>query len=117
MPYKNKEDQKAYYKKWYAENRIKEIKNAVERNKRNRKKASDFIVDYKKNKGCTYCPEEESCCLDFHHMDQDEKEITIAQAPYEYGWGIDRIKEEIKKCIVVCSNCHRKLHAGLLKIK
>ena len=117
MPYKDKADQKAYFKKWYAKNREKEIKNAVIRNKKNRAKVSDFVKNYKKSKGCTFCPEKEVCCLDFHHKYPDEKEIAIAEASYRYGWGIERVKKEIKKCIVICSNCHRKLHAGLLIVE
>lgn len=29
---------------------------------------------------------------------------------YHYVYLIERIEKEIKKCIVVCSNCHRKIH-------
>ena len=97
MPYKDPEKQKEYFKKWYAKNREKEIKSAVERNKRNRKKVSDFIKEHKKGKGCNCCSEKESCCLDFHHIKGD-KEISIADAPYTCGWGIDRVKKILNRC-------------------
>jgi predicted HNH restriction endonuclease len=29
---------------------------------------------------------------------------------------IDSIIKEIDKCLVICSNCHRKLHAGLIQL-
>lgn len=40
----------------------------------------------------------------------NEKEYGVAQMARRYS--IDAIKREIAKCIVVCANCHRKVHAG-----
>ena len=49
--------------------------------------------------------------LDFHHLDPFEKEFTIA-GNYNISW--KRIVNELKKCILVCSNCHREIHAGIV---
>lgn len=38
-----------------------------------------------------------------------ESELGIAQAARN-GWGLERLKVEMEKCEVLCSNCHRKLH-------
>lgn len=27
-----------------------------------------------------------------------------------------KVEEEINKCIILCANCHRKLHAGIIKL-
>lgn len=71
------------------------------------------LAEYKKGLKCLKCPECEPCCLDFHHS--DEKEFTIATAVVKgYSW--DRIREEIEKCVVLCSNCHRKVHHGVLEV-
>ena len=44
-------------------------------------------------------------CMDFDHV-RGEKTATIAKLMVSrYSW--DRIAEEITKCEVVCSNCHR----------
>jgi transcriptional regulator with XRE-family HTH domain len=48
--------------------------------------------------------------LDFHHTNPSEKDFTIS-GNYNISW--DRIKNELDKCILVCSNCHREIHAGV----
>ena len=45
-------------------------------------------------------------CMDFDHRDRTTKIDSIAHM----GWcnsSLKRIKEEIKKCDLVCANCHR----------
>jgi hypothetical protein len=115
MPYKDKEKQKEYFKKWYAENREKEIKSAIKRNRRNKSEKRKFVAEDKKLKGCCKCSEADPCCLDYHHIG-DDKETEIATAIGIHGWGKKRLIEEIKKCVVICANCHRKLHAGKLAL-
>ena len=61
---------------------------------------------------CENCPENHVACLDFHHSDPSAKDGTIS-CFLQQGKGKDRILEEIAKCKVLCSNCHRKLHWGI----
>lgn len=56
---------------------------------------------------CSQCEESHIACLDFHHL--EDKELDIAQMQQRM-WSNDRIKKEINKCVVLCANCHRKLH-------
>jgi len=42
---------------------------------------------------------------DFHHLNPKEKDFTIAKFR-----SISKIKEELKKCVMLCSNCHRIRH-------
>lgn len=63
-----------------------------------------------KSKGCSWCNEKESCCLDFHHTNPSTKEFSISVAVTLQNKGIKTILKEIDKCIIICSNCHRKLH-------
>ena len=51
--------------------------------------------------------------LDFHHIDPNEKELTIGNRDFKLKDCI----EETKKCILICSNCHREFHAGLWNIE
>lgn len=43
--------------------------------------------------------------MDFDHRDPSKKSFCIS---VKYSWSIDSLKEEIAKCDVVCSNCHRE---------
>lgn len=48
--------------------------------------------------------------LEFHHINKEEKDFTIGSNT-SIAW--ERVKNEIKKCILVCANCHREIHDGL----
>lgn len=47
---------------------------------------------------------------DFHHMDPNEKDINFSSVKY-WKWG--KIVDELNKCNLLCSNCHRIEHARL----
>jgi len=51
-----------------------------------------------------------SRALTFHHVDETKKEFTLSGG-YLYSW--ETIIKEVKKCILVCSNCHEEIHGGL----
>ena len=53
--------------------------------------------------------------LEFHHLDGNNKSFGISEKGYTRSWG--KVKAEIEKCLLLCSNCHRELHGGSLKIK
>lgn len=66
------------------------------------------LIDYKGGRceRCGYC----SCpaALEFHHADPTQKDFTIAhlkQTSFN-----NKIKQELDKCILLCSNCHREEH-------
>lgn len=54
--------------------------------------------------------------LDFHHLDPKTKEFTIGTAARISFFDVESLIEESKKCILLCSNCHRELHAGFLSL-
>jgi len=78
-----------------------------ERRKKQIAKVKRFISNYKKNHCCIECGENDPACLVFHHVDPALKEKSISKL---YKSGIRKVKDEIKKCIVLCANCHMKLH-------
>lgn len=73
------------------------------------------IIREAKSVGCVACREMDEVCLDFHHLDPATKSFTI-------GKEIQRLKPpevliaEIKKCFVVCANCHRRVHVAKMAL-
>lgn len=109
MAFKEKGDQAKYHKEvWYPKNKERRVQLNREWRERNRA----LYDDYKKTLCCKLCGEDESSCLDFHHLDPTKKEYSISSAPRHKSF--KKIMEEIEKCIVLCSNCHRKVHAGVI---
>jgi len=51
--------------------------------------------------------------FDFHHLDPKEKDFTISKNCNK-AW--DKVKAELDKCVLVCANCHREIHDGLIKL-
>lgn len=48
--------------------------------------------------------------LEFHHRDPKEKRFLISGGAYTRRWS--DLEEELRKCDLLCSNCHRELHAN-----
>jgi hypothetical protein len=69
------------------------------------------IAEWKRARGCTVCGETEPWVLDMHHLDPSEKEANPAASAT-----LKTFLKEADKCVLLCSNCHRKVHAGVLKI-
>lgn len=77
----------------------------------NKRKA--ILVQYMGGK-CIICGYQTSLsALDFHHLNPDTKEHSIYRTGNIKNTSLDKAKEELTKCILVCSNCHREIHFGL----
>ena len=50
--------------------------------------------------------------LDFHHIDESTKEFELSQRDLTRSW--EKIIDEAEKCLLVCANCHREIHAGIV---
>lgn len=80
---------------------------------RKHRKQVNEIIEAAKSAGCLFCREQEPICLDFHHINPANKEFAVGGARM---MATKRVIAEIAKCVVLCANCHRKLHAGLLHL-
>lgn len=49
--------------------------------------------------------------LDIHHLDPSKKDVAFSVARY---WSKDKIDKELKKCVLLCRNCHAAHHSGEL---
>lgn len=78
-----------------------------------RRKLKTLAVELKGGKCqiCGYC--KYVGALDFHHS-QGEKDFIMGDDGYTHSWA--KIKKELDKCVLVCSNCHREIHGGLIKL-
>lgn len=50
--------------------------------------------------------------LELHHLDPSKKEFTLAEA-IANGAGRKKLFPELEKCVLMCSNHHKEVHAGL----
>lgn len=85
-----------------------ECENLKRRNLRSSKLTiqQQHIYDYLLTHRCYACGYANPICLDFHHLDPKQKTADISKM-VKNGVSINMINIEIKKCIVLCSNCHR----------
>lgn len=104
MPYKDLEKQKEAQKRSYIK-RAKSRKADHERKLERRKlRKLELFSDLG---GCLNCGETDIACLDFHHTDPSKKDMGMNELLKQKS---EKYLEELKKCIILCSNCHRKLH-------
>lgn len=97
MPYSDPEQQKAAMRAW---------------NERRREETTAIILAAKAD-GCPRCGENDPACLDFHHTGDEEKSFSVSHR----SWRNPAVLQaEIAKCVVLCANCHRKLHAGRFQL-
>lgn len=96
-------------KRTYADRREYLIKAVSKR----RKRIKEMAIDYKGGK-CIFCGYNRShSALDFHHIDAASKEFGVSLDGLTRSW--ERTKKELDKCVLVCANCHREIHAGILQ--
>ena len=67
--------------------------------------------EYKTTLKCEQCGESHPACLDFHHLSKETKVSTLNRLARNKGK--EAVLAELAKCIVLCANCHRKLHWGI----
>ena len=78
-------------------------KNTIQRGKDNKEQ----YIQYLGGKCCACGYKRCHSALEFHHLDPKEKDPDFASIRY---WGLEKAKEELSKCILLCSNCHREEH-------
>lgn len=74
-----------------------------------RRKNQDWLLNYKREAKCNKCGIGDYRVLEFHHVDGKGKDFSIAFARNN-SFSLERIKQEIKKCVILCANCHRITH-------
>lgn len=71
---------------------------------------TDTVREIKLEFSCQKCGYHKSAAaLDFHHLDPTQKDTSVARM-ISNNYTLDKVYEEIKKCICLCANCHREFH-------
>ena len=87
------------------------LKCNVEAVKKRRHELKEKAVAYKGGK-CVKCGYNKCIgALEFHHPDKN-KEFGIGAKGYTQSW--EKVKKELDKCMLVCSNCHKEIEEDLL---
>ena len=64
------------------------------------------VINEWKSQGCRKCGESRYWVIDAHHIDNSTKSFEIGRARR----GLKTTKKELKKCMPLCSNCHKDFH-------
>ena len=81
----------------------------VKNHRRKRKKDIIYIMGDK----CCICGYNKcQSALELHHLKPEEEDFTIGQT---LNKDLEIILKELQKCILVCANCHREIHSGLIE--
>lgn len=104
---------RAAWRAWYHRNKSKETIRRRLTRKRLRLKLTKEVGEYKELAGCQICKSRlPAVALDLHHI--GNKENTVSNL-VKSGC-VEKARAELIKCVVVCANCHRLLHAGLVTL-
>lgn len=103
----------------YKENK-RIILSEEERKEKNYKHVKSFRIRIKekaveyKGGNCFVCGYNRCIkALEFHHTNPEEKDFTLGTNTNR-SW--EKVKLEIDKCVLVCANCHREIHDGIIKL-
>ncbi len=108
----NPEKVEKYNRQYYKEHLMEKKRYRKRKNELTRlrhKKLKEWFSNYKLSKGCSVCSYNKcAAALDFHHT--SNKNFGISRLICQ-SRSPKYIKKEIDKCIILCANCHRELHA------
>lgn len=73
-----------------------------------------MVVEYKGGR-CKLCGYHKTpWAMDLHHINASKKDFGLSLRGLTRS--LDKIMKEADKCILVCANCHREIHAGITQL-
>jgi len=108
MPYKDVNVRKSKHKEYSREHYLKTLEKTKQRTKDTKAKEKAKWYAFKRTLKCEKCGFSHPAALDFHHENPKEKEREVSH--YVRNDQYKKAMEEVEKCIVLCSNCHRIYH-------
>ena len=81
---------------------------------RRRRKVKEILVAEAGGQ-CLLCGyEKHSGALQFHHLDPSTKSFGLGVRGITRS--LERLREEAKKCVLLCANCHAEVEAGVVEL-
>lgn len=100
---------KAKWKKIKAERPPPEKLSPNEYKQKVRRETRINSMRYLAKKGCEECGARDPRYLEYDHKEPEEKTRGIARLIIDgFSWSSRRLRQEIRKCRILCANCHRK---------
>lgn len=82
----------------------------VEHRRRRKLRAIEYM-----GQGCSGCGRDGvPGIFEFHHWNAAEKEFGISNTGIPRSW--EKVVAELAKCVMLCANCHREVHAGVREL-
>lgn len=79
-----------------------------------RRKLKLMLVEYKGGK-CIVCGYDRYVgAFDLHHTGDSPKSFGLSMDGITRSW--EKVKAEADKCVLLCANCHREIHGGIIKL-
>jgi len=104
----------SYYRQYFSNkaNMAKQIARVYKDKKQYRWKFGEF----KTKLGCAVCGYNKcDRSLHFHHKDPSKKQLLLSRAR-SMSLSKSKLEKEIKKCILLCANCHGEVEEGILDV-
>ena len=92
-------------KLWVRKRYIANKKYYDDKNRETRRNNQVYVLNFLRSHPCVACGENDPIVLDFDHI---EKKLLSVSKMVTKLWSIKKIQEEIDKCQILCSNCHRR---------
>jgi len=113
MPYKDPKVKKVKHAEYSRKHYLANQKETKVRNKETKAKEKLKWYAFKATLKCERCGFGHIATMDFHHEDPSTKEGNVHN--FVSNGQFAKAYEEIKKCIVLCANCHRIHHHEIRK--
>lgn len=101
--YNCRECHKEYVNIHYVNNKEQYLRKNDVTNKRN----IEYCKKLREDSGCSNCNEHRWWVLQFHHL--RDKKYSISTLTRS-SCSMSTLKKELRKCVILCANCHIDLH-------
>ena len=112
---KNRDKANEYARQWAINNPEAILRHARKKYRNQKNKLKQGLLKILGEK-CIVCGEKNECCLDIHHKNGEKENSSYLRKTSS----IKRYKEYVKtpeNLVLLCANCHRKLHNGLISLE